>query len=129
MQNFEKLSIWQRASKLTTEVYEATQSFPDTERYGLTRQIRRSSVSIAANIAEGAGRDTKVDFARMLKIARGEASELQSHLIISSNLGFLDGDSKSKLVGDISDIRRMITGFIKSLERARAPERGVEIGL
>jgi len=79
MQDFKKLEVWRKAHELTLDVYRATESFPRTEVYGLTTQLRRSCSSIPANIAEGCGRGTNGDLGRFLRIAAGSASELEYH--------------------------------------------------
>ena len=79
MQNFRNLKVWQKAHMLTLDVYKATKSFPREEMYGLTSQIRRASVSIAANIAEGTCRNGDADFGRFLQMAAGSASEVEYH--------------------------------------------------
>lgn len=83
------LEVWKEAISLVTDIYKETKIFPDDEKYGLINQIRRSSVSIASNIAEGCGRETDRDSARFINIAIGSLSELETQLIISENLGYL----------------------------------------
>ena len=99
---------------LVTEVYELTHSFPGHELYGLTNQIRRSAVSIPSNIAEGAARGSKKDFLRFVFIARGSLAELETQLLISSNLNYLQ-DTEPTL-SHVNDIRKMLAGLAKSLE-------------
>lgn len=82
MRDFKKLNVWQKAHALTVHVYKATYDFPREELYGLTSQIRRASVSIPANIAEGCGRGSEADFCHFLQIAFGSASELEYHLFL-----------------------------------------------
>jgi len=90
MQNFRNLKVWAKAHKVTLAAYKATETFPKTEQYGLTAQIRRSAASVCANIAEGCGRGGRIEFARFLQIAFGSASELEYHLILAGDLRFLD---------------------------------------
>ena len=89
MQDFKKLKVWQNSHNLTLAIYRATESFPSPELYGLTTQMRRSCSSIPANIAEGCGRDGDAEFARFLRIAMGSAAELDYHLLLARDLGFL----------------------------------------
>jgi len=84
--SFQDLLVWQRAIELTTDIYRLTESFPKSEMYGLTSQIRRAAVSIASNIAEGCGRGSKREFRQFLIVARGSNCELQTQLIIARNL-------------------------------------------
>src|SRR5579871_1476681 len=87
-QSFKDLSVWQRAVQLTVEVYKLTNDFPNSERFGLTHQLRRASVSVASNIAEGYGRATKGEYVQFLGHARGSVSEVETQLVIAKALGF-----------------------------------------
>ncbi|ASW74926.1 four helix bundle protein [Chryseobacterium piperi] len=86
MGNYKELIVWQKSVDLVTEVYSYTKNFPKEEMYGLTNQIRRSSISIPSNIAEGHSRRSQADYIQFLKIARGSCAELDTQLIISKNL-------------------------------------------
>ncbi len=97
------------------EVYEATARFPRDELYGLTSQIRRSSASIPANIAEGCGRGGNADLARFLQIAIGSATELEYHLLLARDLNLLDTSDYERLTKEVTEIKRMLTSFIRSL--------------
>ena len=109
------LQIWQKSMELVTSVYEAVDDFPDFEKFGLISQIRRSSVSIPANIAEGFGRRSKKDFRRFLNISMGSLFELQTELEVSFNLGFLDKELFDGLYSDTREIERMMSSFISTL--------------
>ena len=87
-QSFKDLSVWQRAVQLTIEVYKLTSDFPGPERFGLTNQLRRASVSVASNIAEGYGRSTKGEYVQFLGHARGSVSEVETQLVIARALNF-----------------------------------------
>src|SRR5687767_7401109 len=89
MNNLKELKIWDRALNLSVEVYKATTAFPKEETYGLTSQIKRCAVSIASNIAEGAGRNSAKEFKYFLGIANGSCYELQTQLLISNRLNLL----------------------------------------
>jgi four helix bundle protein len=119
MKDFKELKVWQKAHKLTLAVYKGTRSFPKDELYGLTSQMRRSASSIPANIAEGCGRSGDAEFGRFLNIALGSASELQYHVLLSNNLGFLDELTHDRLADDVSEIKRMLASFIKKLRADR----------
>ena len=84
--SYRQLEIWQKSVKLVTEIYQASSSFPRTELFGLTSQMRRAAVSIPANIAEGWGRQLTKEFMQYMRISRGSLLELETHLIISNNL-------------------------------------------
>ncbi len=89
MKNYEELEVWHKAHALTVHLYEATATFPRSEIFGLTSQIRRSAASIGANLAEGCGRWSENELARYVQIAMGSASELQNHIRLAKDLGFL----------------------------------------
>jgi four helix bundle protein len=89
MKDFRELKVWEKAHALVLNLYRETTSFPPSELYGLTVQIRRAAASIPANIAEGCGRGSSADFARFLQIAMGSACELEYHLLLARDLGFL----------------------------------------
>ena len=103
-----------------TDVYRLTASFPKQEMYGLTSQIRRSSASIPANIAEGQGRSSKGEFKQFLGHARGSLYELETHILVAGNLGLLPSDDGSNLIVRIHEIGRMLNELLKSLDRPNA---------
>jgi four helix bundle protein len=115
--SFRELKVWEKAHQLTLDAYKRTAGFPREEAFGLTSQIRRSASSIPANIAEGCGRGGG-DLARFCRIAAGSASELQYHLLLARDLGFLDGQSYSDLEQQTTEVERMLAGFIGSLQHA-----------
>ena len=116
MQDFRKLKVWEKAHHLTLAVYKATKAFPKEELYGLTSQIRRSCVSIPANIAEGCGRRGDAEFARFLQIAMGSASELEYHLLLARDLNFLNISDHEQLASDLTEVKRMLTSFTQKLK-------------
>src|SRR6516164_11165111 len=96
MKNYEELEVWHKAHALTVQLYRETESFPRSEMFGVTSQIRRAAGSIGANLAEGCGRWTDGELARFVQIAMGSASELQNHLRLARDLEFLcDSDFRS----------------------------------
>lgn len=116
MRPHKKLEVWKRAIEFVTKIYKSTELFPDSEKFGLTSQIRRSAVSIPSNIAEGAGRTGKKEFIQFLSIAQGSTSELETQLIIANNLGFLKPEDMYVL-DELDEISRMIIGLTKSLRK------------
>lgn len=108
--------MWQRSIDFVTEIYRTTEAFPKDEIYGLISQIRRAAVSIPSNIAEGNSRRSKPDYLQFLKIARGSCAEIETQLIISKNLGFLNEDDYLKLNQQIIEISKMLNGLINSLQ-------------
>jgi len=116
MNDFRKLKVWQKAVDLATEIYEATDEYPKTEMYGLTSQIRRSVVSIGSNISEGAGRRSKNEFRQFLNIAIGSCYELETQLMISQNLNYLEVELFEEFKELLTEIQKMIYSLSKSLE-------------
>jgi len=113
--DFRELKVWDKSHQLTLEVYKATTSFPREELYGLTSQIRRSSASIAANIAEGCGRGSPAELSRYLQIAMGSASELEYHLVLARDLKILSMDAHESLDQRVTEVKRMLASFIQKL--------------
>jgi four helix bundle protein len=113
--DYKELEVWKKAVDIVTEVYRHTSSFPDSEKFGITNQMRRASVSIPSNIAEGSARHHAKDFTHFLRIADGSAAELETQLLISRKLEFA-GDIES-LLNEIVVVRRMMAALIKSLRK------------
>jgi four helix bundle protein len=116
MQDFKKLSVWNKAHLLTIEVYKATQLFPKEEQFGLTSQIRRASVSIPSNIVEGCGRGGSIEFGRFLQIAMGSLYELEYQLLLARDLNYLNEKVYNQLNDDITEIRKMMVALVNKLK-------------
>ena len=116
MKDFRELQVWQRSHALTLAVYRQTKSFPKDELFGLTSQIRRASASIPANIAEGCGRDGDAELKRFLNIALGSACELDYHLLLATELGYIAADESRPLAAEVLELRRMLGAFIQKLK-------------
>jgi four helix bundle protein len=110
--SFEDLVVWQKAHHLVLAVYRLTKDFPADERFGLTSQIRRAAVSVAANIAEGFSKRGKSDKARFFNIAQGSLEEVHYYLILGNDLGF--GDS-NKLADLYSEVARLLNAYCRAL--------------
>ncbi len=108
------LDVWKISVDITTQIYEITKGFPKTEMYGLIPQIRRSAVSIPANIAEGAARSSRKEFIQLLYISLGSLSELETELIIAKNIGY---EVQEEIFQKIDSIRKMLLGLITSLKK------------
>jgi len=119
MKDFRQLAVWEKGHHLALEIYKATTEFPKEELYGLTSQIRRATVSIPTNIAEGCGRNTDADFARFLQIAMGSASETEYEIILAHDLNFLTNENYEKLHSHIEEIKRMLASLIKTIRADR----------
>ena len=105
MHNFKELIVWQKSRKLVKEVYLTVKKFPDEEKYGIISQIKRASISIPANISEGAGRRTNNDFSRFLDIATGSSFELETLIILSLDLEFLKESDYNNLTKSFEAVR------------------------
>jgi four helix bundle protein len=121
MQDFRRLSVWQKAHELTLAVYETTRRYPKEELYGLTSQSRRSAASIPTNIAEGCGRGSRPDFARFLQIACGSAAEVEYHLLLARDLSFLDPELHDRLAAKVCEVKQMLTALIRKVKLAGSP--------
>lgn len=115
MHDYERLDVWRDAHRLARDIYEHSRTFPSEERYGLTAQIRRAAVSIAANIAEGAGRRTQADFRRFLHISAGSANETEYYTLLVSELGWITPHQRDDLRQQVRKIRRQLVGLSTSL--------------
>jgi len=116
MKDFKKLKTWQKGIKLVVDIYKTSGNFPKEELYGLTSQMRRSSISIPSNIAEGAGRNSDKDFNRFLDISLGSSFELETQVIIAKELEFLSEIEFQNLTEKIQEEQKMITGLQRSLK-------------
>ena len=116
MHRYKELEVWKKALNLSLGVYQMTKRFPTDEKYGLVSQMRRSSVSIASIIAEGAGRNTNGEFKQFLGMAQGSAYELETQLIISRNMDFVSEGDLAKTESEISSISNMIFKLKQSLK-------------
>ena len=119
MNQYRNLKVWQKAVDLATEVYRATGSFPKEETYGLTSQIRRCVVSIASNIAEGAGRSHEKEFSQFLSIAYGSAYELETQLIIARNLKYLTVPDFEAFEKALVEVQKMLYSLRISQQKAQ----------
>ncbi len=115
LDGFRKLKVWEKAHALVLEVYMLTRKFPEEERFCLTNQIRRSVVSISANIVEGY-RKSRKDFLRFLDIAQGSLEETKYHLLLSKDLGYFDVSTYSRLLNLSNEIGKMIYGLSEKLK-------------
>ncbi len=122
MQDFRKLEAWQKAHSMTLRTYAKTATFPKAELYGLTSQMRRAAVSVPANIAEGCYRGQR-SLAQSLRIALGSSGELEYYFILASDLKLLSPSDSKMLAKEISDVKAVITGLLKSVKAAIEEEQ------
>lgn len=116
MQDFRNLEVWTKAHSITLEVYRLTESFPRSEVFGLSSQIRRAASSIATNFAEGCGR-TQPEFGRFLQIAFGSACEVEYQLLLARDLGFLGSQTYEDINADVIEVKRMLNSLLKRIQR------------
>ena len=114
--NFKELIVWKKSIDLAVEVYRYASLLPSDERFGLMSQMKRASVSIASNIAEGSGRNSDKEFIYFLGIAKGSAYELLTQLIIADELGLFGSDGVGALVKKVEEVQKMIHGFQEKLK-------------
>jgi four helix bundle protein len=122
VQDFKKLAVWRKGHELTLKVFGATATFPTSELYGLTSQIRRSASSVPANIAEGCGRGSNPELSRFLTIAAGSASELEYHLLLAVDLKYLPQPAYATLLQEVTDVKRMLAGLQRRLRATLTTE-------
>jgi len=115
MHRFKDLEIWKKSRVFCSSIYEITSNFPESEKFGLTNQLRRASVSIPSNIAEGSSRKTNKDFSRFLQIALGSAYEIETQLLIAFDLKFMTENELNKLLEDLESIIKMTSKFKSTL--------------
>lgn len=129
MRNYKDLQTWNKAHKLTLELYKLSRQFPKEEIYGLTSQLRRAASSIGANLAEGCGRQSNPEFARFVKISMGSASELDYHLLLSRDLGFVEDPIYERVSKSLTEVRKMLASLLAAVEietqtRSKAAAKG-----
>ncbi len=116
MRPHENLDVWQKAVEFVVLIYKKTKEFPSDEKFGLTSQLRRAAVSIPANIAEGAARQSDKEFLQFLAIAQGSCSEVETELLIGVKLEYLDQSDYAELKATADSIGRMLVGLSKHLK-------------
>ncbi len=115
MRDFKELNVWKDSHELCLLIYSKTNQFPDTEKFGITSQIRRASASVPTNISEGCGRDSNKEFARFLRIASGSISEVEYLVILSKDLNYLQEGEKEELLSRVIMVRKMLYKLIKAV--------------
>jgi four helix bundle protein len=123
MKDFRQLKVWEKAHALTLGIYSVTSRFPREELFGITSQVRRSSASIAANIAEGCGRTGDGDFHRFPNIAAGSAVEVEYFLLLARDLSFIPTDVYEKFQPEVVEVQRMLASLLRKVDAARKDRR------
>ncbi|HYH85814.1 MAG TPA: four helix bundle protein [Pyrinomonadaceae bacterium] len=113
--SYRDLEVWRKAMSLTREIYTATALYPNEEKFGLVSQMRRAAVSIPSNLAEGHARRGAGEFKHFISIATGSVAELETQVILSADLGFLDRSMENDLLRRLDEIGKMLRGLYKSL--------------
>jgi four helix bundle protein len=117
--SYRDLKVWQKSIDLTVNIYRLTSSFPEGEMYGLVSQMRRASVSIASNIAEGWARRSRKEYGRFVQMAQGSNDELQTQLVIAGRLGFCQEQQLKEVDAQCDEIGKMLTGLFRFLQTPR----------
>lgn len=115
IKSYKDLVVWQKSFELVKSVYKLTENFPKEEIYGITSQIRRSSVSIPSNIAEGYSRKSRQEYTQFVRIAFGSGAELETQILLSRDLGFADKKEIDKVYNQLVEIMKMLNKLISSL--------------
>jgi len=126
LKNYKELKVWEKSYQLCLEVYRISKHFPKIEVYGLISQMRRAALSIPSNMAEGYGRKTISEYLRFLSIAYGSICELETQILLSGDLGYLDKDRLSKLPKGVGEVERMLQALIKSLKNKPLNPRNLD---
>jgi four helix bundle protein len=115
MHNFKELLVWQKAVDLVVKIYQSVEHFPNKEKFNLVSQMERAATSVPSNIAEGCGRNSNPAFKQFIGIALGSSYELETQIIISSRLGYLNEEESNDLLKGITEVQRMLNGLTTSL--------------
>ena len=122
IKSYRDLEVWKKSISLIKNIYEITESYPKKETYGLGSQTERSAVSIAANIAEGRGRNSTREFLRHISFAYGSLAECETHLFIAKELNYISQENLNKFIGSTEEIGRMLNGLSNSLRKRLTPD-------
>lgn len=117
MKNFKKLLIWQRGFEIAVQSFKLVESFPKEERFGLSNQITRASVSIPSNIAEGSSRTSEKDYNRFVEMSLGSSFELETQLLIAEAANFGDSALRTKIIQSVVDEQKMLVSFMDKLNK------------
>ncbi|TPI39547.1 four helix bundle protein [Mesorhizobium sp. B3-1-6] len=120
IESYRDLVVWQPAMVLAEDCYRVTKGFPRDEIYGMTSQMRRSAVSIAANIAEGYGRENRGSFVQFLRMAQGSLKELETHILLACRIGMLARDNETELLLRCEEIGKMTRSLIRTVQAKQA---------
>ena len=119
IESYRDLRVWQQSMSLAEASYHLTRQFPKDELYGMVSQIRRSAVSIPANIAEGNGRENRGEYIHFLRIAQGSLKELETHLMLAGRVGLSPATALEGVLSQCGDVGKMLRGLIRSLQKGK----------
>ena len=119
IKSYRDLEVWQRSMRLAKRIYQVTNRFPTDERFGLTNQLRRAAVSVPSNLAEGHARFGAGEFSRFISITMGSVAELETQILLSNDLGYVEGATAEELLSELDGIGKMLRGPAKSIQRRR----------
>ena len=114
---YKDLIVWQKSMELVSDVYSISKTFPVEEKFGIVSQLNRAAVSIPSNIAEGWGRETSKNYSQFLRISRGSLMELETLIIISKNLGFIEKEKQELISNRIEEVGKILQGLIKGIQQ------------
>jgi four helix bundle protein len=119
MQNFKELKVWQKSHLMVLKIYENTRLFPKEELYGLTSQLRRSAISVPANLAEGCGKDSRADVANYFQVALGSLHETEYYILLSKDLLYVADEKYKELDEKVQEVKAMLIALIKSVRNSK----------
>jgi four helix bundle protein len=117
MRNFKELKIWQKGFQIAVKSTKLTSTFPKEEKFGISQQITKASVSIPSNIAEGSSRTSEKDYNRFLEISLGSSFELETQLLIAEAVGYGDKELRKEILSDIDEEQKMLMSFMGKLDK------------
>lgn len=117
IKSYKDLIVWQKAIDLVTEIYSVSKTFPNEEKFGIVNQLNRAVVSIPANIAEGWGRESSKNYLQFLRISRGSLMEVETLILISKNLKYVDEEEFKLISNKIEEVGKILQGLIKSIQQ------------
>ncbi len=121
--SYRDLEVWKKAMSVAKEIYKATSEFPAEERFGLVNQLRRAAVSVPSNLAEGHARATAADFSRFISISMGSVAEVETQILLSAELGYLDHKNKDLLLSELDLVGKMLRGLSKAIVPRKTDRR------
>ena len=119
MRNYRNLIAWRKSIDLAGHVYSVTSTFPQSEQFGLTQQMRRAAVSVSSNLAEGAGRNGDAEYRRFVGIAAGSASELECQILLAQTLGFIGEEESEEVMNLAAEVKKMLRSLANTLAAHR----------